>query len=345
MTPILELKGIGKRYPLRGHSAMGKGDHGLRALDDVSLQVERGEIVGCMGESGCGKSTLARVAIRLEEPTVGQAFFEGEDIHRLNGERLRRYRQRVQMVFQDPYSALAPRMSVGNAIEEPLRIFKIGDGASRRRRVAELLDLVGLAVAMADRYPHQLSGGQRQRVNIARALALDPELLILDEPVSALDVSVQAQVINLLRDLQTRLGLTYFFISHDLRVVKYLCDRVAVMYLGRIVEVGPTEEVFSRPKHPYTLALLHSIPDHGGALLTNRQAVLRGEVPSPVDLPSGCAFHPRCPMAQAICRTERPQLETVGGMNGTNWCSACHFADKVTLDAFIGATDEIEARV
>jgi oligopeptide/dipeptide ABC transporter ATP-binding protein len=320
IAPLLELRNVGKSYQVRG-SARGSE---LRALDDVSLSVEPKQIVGIVGESGCGKSTLARVVIRLESPTTGTASFEGVDIHTLTGEELVRYRRRVQLVFQDPYGALAPRMSVGDAIADPLAIHKIGTSDVRAKRVDELLELVGLDRSMGARFPHQLSGGQRQRVNIARALALNPALMLLDEPVSALDVSIQAQVLNLLRDLHRELGLTYLFISHDLRVVRYLCHVVAVMYLGRLVEYGPIEEVFASPRHPYTLALLRSIPEHSGE--SNETGVLLGgEVPSPVNVPSGCAFHPRCAMARDRCRTERPALRHVG----QGRTAACHFAEEV----------------
>ncbi len=255
---VVLIQDLVKEYPVRGAGDSVK----LVALDGVNLTVERGEILGIVGESGCGKSTLAKVLLRLEAPTSGRVTVDSEDVSRLSKEQARDYPRKVQMVFQDPYAALAPRMRIGTALEEPLRIHHLGDKAQRQRRVAELLALVGLDTGLADRYPHQLSGGQRQRVNIARALALDPEVLVLDEPVSALDVSIQAQVLNLLRDVHDRLGVTYLFISHDLRVVRYLCERVGVMYLGAIVEDGPSEAVFAAPMHPYTLALLHSIPDH-----------------------------------------------------------------------------------
>ncbi len=327
--PVLEIEGLAKAFRARGH-----GNRELWALDGIDLAVEPGTIVGVVGESGCGKSTLLRTIVRLEDPTRGRVLFRGEDVEALKGDGLRAYRRRVQLVFQDSYAALPPRMAVGAAVEEPLRIFRAGDTASRGRRVAELFDLVGLPQTMRARYPHQLSGGQRQRVNIARALALEPDLLLLDEPVSALDVSVQAQVLNLLRDLQSRIGLTYLFISHDLRVVRYLCSDVAVMYLGRIVEQGPAATVFDRPAHPYTLALLRSIPDHstGGG----RRSGLSGEVPSPIDRPSGCPFHPRCPFARPVCSTERPELRPVAA---TGALAACHFAEEVAAaSAYPAAT-------
>ncbi|MEZ4507799.1 MAG: ATP-binding cassette domain-containing protein [Thermomicrobiales bacterium] len=319
--PVVVIENLVKEYPVRG-AAEGVM---LVALDDVNLTVERGEILGIMGESGCGKSTLAKVLLRLEAPTSGQVTVDSEDIVRLSKSQALDYPRKVQMVFQDPYAALAPRMRIGTALEEPLRIHHLGDKAQRRKRVEELLALVGLDKSLANRYPHQLSGGQRQRVNIARALALDPEVLVLDEPVSALDVSIQAQVLNLLRDVHQRLGVTYLFISHDLRVVRYLCERVGVMYLGGIVEDGPSEEVFSSPMHPYTLALLHSIPDHQESETTTTSFRLKGEVPNPIDRPSGCAFHPRCPIAKPICAQERPPLRSVGGTR----LSACHFAEEV----------------
>lgn len=320
-APVVAIDRLVKEYPVRG----GAPDATLVALDSVNLTVERGEILGIMGESGCGKSTLAKVLLRLEAPTSGTVIIDSEDIGKLDREQSQRYPRKVQMVFQDPYGALAPRMRVGTALEEPLLIHKIGDKRQRRQRVDELLALVGLDKSLASRYPHQLSGGQRQRVNIARALALDPEVLVLDEPVSALDVSIQAQMLNLLRDVHDRLGVTYLFISHDLRVVRYLCDRVGVMYLGSIVEDGPTEEVFTAPMHPYTLALLHSIPDHEETGAVQRSFRLKGEVPNPIDRPTGCAFHPRCPIAKEICAIERPPLRQLTGTRR----AACHFAEEV----------------
>lgn len=319
--PIVSIQQLVKEYPVRG----GAPGATLMALDTVDLTVERGEIIGIMGESGCGKSTLAKVLLRLELPTSGMVTVDSENIAQLDKHQAKRYPRKVQMVFQDPYGALAPRMNVRTALEEPLRIHKIGDKQQRRAKVDELLALVGLDNSLASRYPHQLSGGQRQRVNIARALALDPEILVLDEPVSALDVSVQAQVLNLLRDVQQRLGVTYLFISHDLRVVRYLCDRVGVMYLGSIVEDGPTEAVFDTPMHPYTLALLHSIPDHEESDAARRSFRLKGEVPNPIDKPAGCSFHPRCPIAKEICSQERPLLRKITETRR----AACHFAEDV----------------
>jgi oligopeptide/dipeptide ABC transporter ATP-binding protein len=328
--PVLQVIELAKSFDARGH-----GGRKLWALDGVDLDVASGRIVGVVGESGCGKSTLLRTIVRLEDPTLGRVLFRGDDVHGLRGEALRGYRRRVQLVFQDSHAALPPRMAAGAAVEEPLRIFKVGDAEGRARRVGELFDLVGLPQTMRARYPHQLSGGQRQRVNIARALALEPDLLLLDEPVSALDVSVQAQVLNLLRDLQRRMGLSYLFISHDLRVVRYLCDEVAVMYLGRVVEQGSAALLFARPAHPYTLALLRSIPDHvaGGSVRTR----LAGEAPSPIDRPAGCPFHPRCRFARPVCATERPELRLVAA---TGSLAACHFAEEIAAaDSAATATD------
>ncbi|MFM9106180.1 MAG: ABC transporter ATP-binding protein [Chloroflexota bacterium] len=328
--PLLEVAGISKSYPVRQG---GEGRRELWALDDVDLTVAAHTVLGIVGESGCGKSTLAKTIVLLEQPTRGSVRFAGADIHALRGDHLRDFRRRVQMVFQDPYGALPPRMDAGTAVAEPLKIAGWGDAAERDRRVAELLELVGLPASLAAAELMGIPPGQRQRVNIARAIALDPELLVLDEPVSALDVSVQAQVLNLLRELRERVGLTYLFISHDLRVVRYLCDEVAVMYLGRIVERGPALAVFSRPAHPYTAALLGSIPDLAGESRRAARTRLRGEVPSPIDRPAGCPFHPRCPMARDICRTERPELRLAPA---TGAWSACHFADEAAAAATPG---------
>jgi oligopeptide/dipeptide ABC transporter ATP-binding protein len=319
---------VGKTFRARG---AGRRTDALRAVDGVDLDVPTGSVVGLVGESGCGKSTLARTIVRLEAPTDGRVLYRGTDVHALAGADLARYRREVQLVFQDPYAALPPRMRCGDAIKEPLRIHRQGDAPTRQRKLSELLDLVGLPREMGNRYPHQISGGQRQRINIARALALEPRLLVLDEPVSALDVSIQGQVLNLLSALRQDLGLTYLFISHDLRVVRYLCDEVAVMYLGRLVEVGPTEEVFARPRHPYTLALIRSIPDHEREGLGGR-VVLRGDVPSPIDRPPGCPFHTRCPMARDVCAREEPPLRPIGTGNHR---AACHFAEEVSDAAMV----------
>ena len=283
----------------------------------MTFAVAAGETLGVVGESGCGKSTLARLILRLIEPTAGTVRFMGSDLTALSAGALRLHRRNLQIVFQDPYASLDPRMTVAAIISEPLDIHRVGDRMTRRRRVLELLDLVGLNPAAADRYPHEFSGGQRQRIGIARALALDPMLLVLDEPVSALDVSIQAQVLNLLLELKSRLRLSYIFISHDLSVIEHVSDRIAVMYLGRIVESGPAEALFHHPLHPYTRALIAAIPGTG-----RERLVLRGDPPSPERLPSGCHFHPRCPMAQPLCTGTAPVLRVIEHDRKAE----CHFA-------------------
>lgn len=294
----------------------------VQAVDGVSLQVRRGETFAIVGESGCGKSTLARVLMRLLAPTSGTVRFDGHDVSRVSGSDLRTLRKDMQFIFQDPFSSLNPRMSVGKLVGEPLEVHANELSAQQRRdRVAELLRKVGLRAEYAGRYPHEFSGGQRQRIGIARALASGPKLIIGDEPVSALDVSVQAQVINLLGDLSRDMGLTLVIIAHDLGVIRHMSDRVAVMYLGRIVESGPTEQVYATPRHPYTRALLASIPTMGGKPANHRAAV-EGEMPSPTDPPPGCRFHTRCPHAQSKCKTDNPELE---GAGNDNHQVACHF--------------------
>jgi len=283
--------------------------------------VEPGETVGLVGESGCGKSTLARLALRLIEPDSGEIHFEDRDVRALSRSQLRALRRRMQIVFQDPFASLNPRMTVGETIGEGLRVHRVARGAELERRVAELLDTVGLARDQASRYPHEFSGGQRQRIGIARALALEPQLVVADEPVSSLDVSIQAQILNLLLELQRRFGLAYLFISHDLRVVRHLSRRVAVMYLGRVVERAPADPLYARPQHPYTQALLSAVPvPEPGA--GRRRQVLSGDVPSPISPPSGCPFHPRCPKAIERCKVERPELREVRPSH----FSACHLA-------------------
>jgi oligopeptide/dipeptide ABC transporter ATP-binding protein len=283
----------------------------VRALNGVSLEIARGETLAIVGESGCGKSTLARSLVRLLDLDSGEIIFEGENVRELKGAALRRYNRRVQMVFQDPYGSLNPRMTVGQILTEALAVHEMVPAAQRPARVAELLSLVRLPANAADRLPHEFSGGQRQRIAIARALSIEPELLIADEIVSALDVSVQAQILNLLLDLQQRLGLAILFVSHDLRVVRHLAHRVAIMYLGRVVEVGPAETVFDHPRHPYTRALLQAAPSMdppAPGTARTRRAALAGELPSPLAIPTGCPFHPRCPEAISICARDVPRV-------------------------------------
>ncbi|MBM4334376.1 MAG: dipeptide ABC transporter ATP-binding protein [Deltaproteobacteria bacterium] len=317
--PLLRIRGLRKSFPVGGGS-FGRRAR-LTAVDDVDLDVEAGETVGLVGESGCGKSTLARLALRLIEPDSGEIRFEDCDLRALGRSELRGMRRRMQIVFQDPFASLNPRMTVGEAIAEGLRVHGLARGAERERRVSELLEIVGLAPEHSARYPHEFSGGQRQRIGIARALALEPRLVVADEPVSSLDVSIQAQILNLLLDLQRRFGLAYLFISHDLRVVRHLSRRVAVMYLGRIVEYGPADSLYGRPQHPYTEALLSAVPTPDPTRV-QRRIVLSGDVPSPIAPPSGCAFHPRCPKAILRCAAERPELREVADRHVT----ACHLA-------------------
>ncbi|MEP7026581.1 MAG: dipeptide ABC transporter ATP-binding protein [Actinomycetota bacterium] len=296
----------------------------VHAVDDVSLEVRAGETLGLVGESGCGKSTLGRCIIRLHELTSGSLTFEGNDISRLSRRALRPVRREMQMVFQDPYASLNPRKRVGAIIADPMRIHNYGDRAKIKARVGELLELVGLAPEHLNRYPHEFSGGQRQRIGVARALAMHPKLIIADEPVSALDVSIRAQVINLLDDLQEELNLTYIFIAHDLGVVRHVSSRIAVMYLGKIVEISPAEELYQQPVHPYTEALLSAVPIPDPDLSDRREhIVLEGDVPSPIAPPSGCHFHPRCRYATEICAQEEPPLVPHGTAHGLH-LAACH---------------------
>ena len=305
---MFELRGAVRHYAVGG--GLGSRRRWLRAVDGVDLSVVPGETLALVGESGCGKSTLARLLLRLEAPTRGEVVYEGRDVWRLDREGLRKFRREVQMVFQDPYASLDPRMRVASIVGEGLAIHRLGSVAERRERVRELLEQVGLPPEAENAYPHEFSGGQRQRIGIARALAVNPRVLVADEPVSALDVSIQAQILNLLQDLKSSRGLTYFFISHDLRVVEHIADRVAVMYLGRIVELAAAEDLFGEALHPYTRALLEAVPVIGRGPATP-QALLEGEVPSPLDPPSGCPFHPRCVRAFAPCPIAPPALRSV----------------------------------
>ena len=318
---LLDVKHLKMHFPYHGSSRNGTGV--VRAVDDVSLSIDEGETLGLVGESGCGKSTLARTIARLYRPTAGEILFRGQDLATLEGEPLRQARRHIQMVFQDPYSSLNPRMKVERIVAEPLRNF--GENANLRTRLEELLATVGLDRSALSRYPHEFSGGQRQRIGIARALALNPALVVADEPLSALDVSIQAQIVNLLRDLQQRLRLSYLFISHDLSVVALLAHRTAVMYLGEVVESGPTAELFARPQHPYTEALLSAVPvPDPNAERRRMRIVLKGDVPSPVAPPTGCPFHPRCPYAFDRCPVEKPKLQPYGSAIA----AACHLLDE-----------------
>ena len=306
---LLRATDVAKHFPVRGRGILGRTVGHVRAVDGVSLEVHERETLGLVGESGCGKSTLGRVLLRLIEPTAGTIELDGRDITTLNGKSLRELRREMQMVFQDPYASLNPRQHVGAIIAAPLEIHRVGSRESIRARVRELMALVGLRPEHVDRYPHEFSGGQRQRVGVARALALNPRLVIADEPVSALDVSIQAQVVNLLADLQEKLGLTYVVVAHDLSVVRQISDRIAVMYLGRIVEIGPALDVCAKPIHHYTEALLSAVPIPEVTADGRRERIaLRGDVPSAIDPPPGCPFHPRCRGATEICSRERPPL-------------------------------------
>ena len=308
--PILVVDGLKKYYPVRGGILGGKIGE-IRAVDGVSFTLRRGETLGLVGESGCGKSTLGRALNRLEEPTAGTVLFEGKDLAHASGKELFRLRRDIQMIFQDPYSSLNPRMTIGEIVREPLLVHRVGTKAEQVERVRELLEVVGLPGDTLGRYPHEFSGGQRQRVGLARALTLEPKLVIADEPVSSLDVSVQSQVLNLMVRLQRERNLTYVFISHDLSVVEYISDTIAIMYLGRIVEVGPVETIFGRAAHPYTRALIEAIPVPDPRRRHEAEP-LEGEAPSPVSPPPGCPFHPRCPFAVPACSEAVPALEAVG---------------------------------
>ncbi len=320
--PIVRVRELAKHFPIRRGIIFQRTIGAVKAVDGIDLEIERGETLGIVGETGCGKSTTARLIMRLLDATAGQVVFDGGDITRLKGAALKAIRREMQMVFQDPQSSLNPRKTIGSIIAEPFVIHKLlPDKDERKREVQRLMETVGLNPEHYNRYPHEFSGGQRQRIGVARAIALSPKLLIADEPVSALDVSIQAQVLNLLRDLQRRLGLTLVFIAHDLSVVRYMCDRVAVMYLGKIVEIGSNDALYSFPRHPYTGALLAAVPVADPSLHGSERRPLGGDVPSPANPPSGCRFHTRCPKAQALCSEREPLLEDKG--SGT--LAACHF--------------------
>jgi oligopeptide/dipeptide ABC transporter ATP-binding protein len=324
---ILEIVDLVKHYPVTQGVVFKKTIGHVQAVDGVSLDLHRGETLGVVGESGCGKSTLARVLLNLERPTSGAVRYHGKDIYSMRKAELRRLRRQIQLVMQDPYTSLDPRMTVGDLVGEPFEIHsEVAPKGERRKRVQELLDVVGLNPEHINRYPHQFSGGQRQRIGIARALALRPEIIVCDEPVSALDVSIQAQVMNLLERLQSEFGLAYIFIAHDLSVVRHLSDRVAVMYLGKVVEIGAEEQIYERPTHPYTQALLSAVPVPDPASRETKAIIrLTGDVPSPANPPSGCRFRTRCWKAQEVCATEVPALVE---RPGTDHPSACHFAEE-----------------
>jgi len=323
-TPALEVRNVSKHFHVRAKGPFSRPGGIVRAVDGASLRLMAGETLAVVGESGCGKTTLARTAARLQRPTSGSVLVDGQDITGLSRRALRPLRRRIQMVFQDPFGSLNPRLPVSAIIAEPLVIHGIGDRRERREKVEQLAADVGLSGMDLDRYPHQFSGGQRQRIAIARAIALEPRVVIADEPVSALDVSVQSQILNLLQDLQDSHGLSYLFISHDLAVVRHFAGRIAVMYLGRVVEDGPTGRVFDSPRHPYTQALIEAAPVISRGK-RRRGKVLSGDVPSPLNPPPGCPFHPRCPKAQDICRVDRPRFDSAEEDPAHG--AACHFAD------------------
>ena len=343
---IVEVDDLKVHFPIR--SGIFKSVQGsVKAVDGVTFDVRRGEILGLVGESGCGKSTIGRAMIRLREPTSGHVYFDGTDLGNLDAEKLRKMRRKMQIIFQDPYGSLDPRMTVGSIVSEPLETHGLAKGQAKRDRVAELLALVGLDPNYVQRYPHEFSGGQRQRIGVARALAVEPEFIVCDEPISALDVSIQAQVLNLLGDLRKRLGLTYLFVAHDLSVVKHISDRVAVMYLGKIVEIGPPDQLYSVPGHPYTRALLSAVPvPDPTAERKRKRVILKGDVPSPVNPPSGCRFHTRCWLYERLgqpenCRTDDPELMVLEGEHR----AACHYsAEAQKTDVGVAHIDDRPVR-
>jgi oligopeptide transport system ATP-binding protein len=323
---LLKVQNLKMYFPITQGIILQRQVGWVRAVDDISFSVKRGETLGLVGESGCGKSTTGRAILQLYKPTAGTVDFLGKNLTQLNGGDLRKMRREMQMIFQDPYASLNPRMTVGSIVGEPLEIHGLARGREKSERVQELLRIVGLNPYFANRYPHEFSGGQRQRIGIARALAVQPSFIVCDEPISALDVSIQAQVINLLEDLQAQFNLTYLFIAHDLSVVRHISDRVAVMYVGKIVELAERDMLYERPLHPYTKALLSAVPIPDPVIERKRQRIiLTGDVPSPVNPPTGCRFHPRCPFAQDLCREKEPELLEVE----PNHYTACHFWDDI----------------
>ena len=332
---MLAVDDLGKRFVAK-RSALGRPLSTVKAVDGVSFVLRPGETLALVGESGCGKSTVGRLVMRLIEPTAGRIVLDGDDVTALSETAFRPLRRKVQLIFQDPFASLNPRMTVGQILAEPLMLHDMVPAAERKQRVAELLEMVGLEPFYAGRYPHEFSGGQRPRIVIARALAVEPKIVICDEPVSALDVSIRAQILNLLKELQARLGLAYIFISHDLSVVKHIADRIAVMYLGRIVETGPADDIFDDPRHPYTRALLSAIPVASPHARRERR-LLEGDVPSPIDPPPGCHLHPRCPYAGELSRLERPALDD----DGKGHATACHFWPTIPKETDIVPVDAV----
>lgn len=332
-NPLLDVKDLKMHFPLTRGIIRQKVIGYVRAVDGISFTIERGQTLGLVGESGSGKTTIGRALVRLYRPTAGQILYDGSDLVNLQGTELWAMRRKIQMIFQDPFASLNPRYTIGSLISEPMHIYKIGSRQEIRDRAEELMRVVGLRSEYFDRYPHEFSGGQRQRIAIARALAINPDFIVADEPVSALDVSVRAQVLNLLQRLQRQFHLTYLFVSHDLSVVRHVSDRIAVMYLGKIVELADRDELYTAPKHPYTKALLSAIPIPDPKLERKRERhILSGDLPSPINIPSGCRFHKRCPMAEDICRKEEPAFER---KNGNAHFAACHFSDNVSSPLMI----------
>lgn len=328
-TQLLKVEGLKQYFPIYG-GFLGAEVNNVKAVDDISFYVDRGETVSIVGESGCGKSTTGRAILRLDEPTAGSIELDGVDLLSLNRKEMKDKRKEIQIIFQDPYASLNPRLTIRQILYESMNIQKHVERKDREARMYELLDLVGLQRDQAERFPHEFSGGQRQRIGIARALSVDPKLIVCDEAVSALDVSIQAQVLNLLKKLQREMDLTYLFISHDLGVVRHISNRIIVMYLGKIVEIGDNDSIFENPKHPYTQALLSAIPVPNPKKKSKR-ILLKGDVPSPIDPPEGCRFHTRCPFATDLCRKEIPELRTIDDM-AEGHRAACHYINEVSFD-------------